>query len=514
MFTIDELQAKLAGGATAVSLAEESLNKIESTKNLNAYISVLNERALQKAAESDKRRAEGKTLGALDGIPVAVKDNMCIEGTRTTAASKILENFVAPYTATAIEKLEAAGAVIVGKTNMDEFAMGSSNETSYFGKVVNPLDETRVPGGSSGGSAVAVASGTVACALGSDTGGSIRQPAACTGVVGLKPTYGRVSRYGLLAYASSLDQIGPFGSTVKDTATLLGAICGIDPHDNTTSTRPTEDFTAKLDAGVKGKVIGVPKEYFGEGLDPECKAAIEGILKKLEAEGATLKEISLPHISYAVSSYYIIATAEASSNLSRYDGVRYGYRSKEARKLFDLYAKSRSEGFGKEVQRRIRAFCRLLRRLLRAGPEGPSPDYRRLQQGIRKLRCDRKPHDAGAPAQVRHERIRPDGRLPQRHLHRKPEPFGPPGRKRAVRHGRWTPRGSPVDRQAVYGSRPAQRRRCNRGLEQVIISADSPNAGSVIQFLFRICSSEQVLFCKEIIILSNKQFVGNSKTHP
>ena len=250
MFTIDELQAKLAGGATAVSLAEESLNKIESTKNLNAYISVLNERALQKAAESDKRRAEGKTLGALDGIPVAVKDNMCIEGTRTTAASKILENFVAPYTATAIEKLEAAGAVIVGKTNMDEFAMGSSNETSYFGKVVNPLDETRVPGGSSGGSAVAVASGTVACALGSDTGGSIRQPAACTGVVGLKPTYGRVSRYGLLAYASSLDQIGPFGATVKDTATLLGAICGIDPHDNTTSTRPTEDFTAKLDAGI------------------------------------------------------------------------------------------------------------------------------------------------------------------------------------------------------------------------------------------------------------------------
>ena len=354
METIQELSGKLASGSkTAVALAEESLAKIESTKNLNAYISVLNERALQKAAESDKRRAEGKTLGALDGIPVAVKDNMCIEGTRTTAASKILENFVAPYTATAIEKLEAAGAIIVGKTNMDEFAMGSSNETSYFGKVINPLDESRVPGGSSGGSAVAVASGTVACALGSDTGGSIRQPAACTGVVGLKPTYGRVSRYGLLAYASSLDQIGPFGATVKDAATLLGAICGIDPHDNTTSTRPTEDFTAKLDAGVKGKVIGVPKEYFGEGLDAECKAAIEGMLKKLEAEGATLKEISLPHISYAVSSYYIIATAEASSNLSRYDGVRYGYRSKEARKLFDLYAKSRSEGFGKEVQRRI-----------------------------------------------------------------------------------------------------------------------------------------------------------------
>ncbi|MCF0223546.1 MAG: Asp-tRNA(Asn)/Glu-tRNA(Gln) amidotransferase subunit GatA [Fibrobacter sp.] len=351
--SIDELQAKLNAGASAVSLAEEALLKIESTKNLNAYISVLSDYALEKAKESDKRRAEGKSLGALDGIPVAIKDNMCLTGTRTTAASKILENFVAPYTATAVEKLEAAGAVIVGKTNMDEFAMGSSNETSYFGPVKNPLDESRVPGGSSGGSAVAVASGTVACALGSDTGGSIRQPAACTGVVGLKPTYGRVSRYGLLAYASSLDQIGPFGATVKDCATLLSAICGIDPHDNTTSTRPTEDFASLLNAGVMGKIVGVPKEYFAEGLDAECKAAIESMLKKLEAEGAILKDISLPHIGHAVSSYYIIATAEASSNLSRYDGVRYGYRSKDARKLLDLYSMSRSEGFGKEVQRRI-----------------------------------------------------------------------------------------------------------------------------------------------------------------
>ena len=354
MITIDELQAKLnSGETTSVKLTEEALAKVESTKNLNAYISVLNQRALEHAAESDKRRADGKTLGPLDGIPVAIKDNMCLTGTRTTAASRILENFVAPYTATAVEKLEAAGAVIIGKTNMDEFAMGSSNENSYFGPVKNPLVESRVPGGSSGGSAVAVASATVPCALGSDTGGSIRQPAACTGVVGLKPTYGRVSRYGLLAYASSLDQIGPFGSTVKDAALLLNAIVGVDPHDNTTSTRPVEDFTAKLDAGVKGKVIGVPREYFAEGLDPECKAAIESMLKKLEAEGAILKEISLPNIGYAVSSYYIIATAEASSNLSRYDGVRYGYRSKDARKLLDLYSMSRSEAFGKEVQRRI-----------------------------------------------------------------------------------------------------------------------------------------------------------------
>lgn len=354
METVQELSAQLANGSTtAVKLAAASLDKIEATKNLNAYISVLNERALQRAKESDERRAAGKAIGPLDGIPVAVKDNMCLEGTRTTAASKILENFVAPYTATAVKKLEEAGAIIVGKTNMDEFAMGSSNENSYFGPVKNPLDESRVPGGSSGGSAVAVASGTVPCALGSDTGGSIRQPAACTGTVGLKPTYGRVSRYGLLAYASSLDQIGPFGVCVKDAATMLNVICGIDEHDNTTSTRPLEDFTQKLDEGVKGKVIGIPAEYFGKGLDKNCKAAIDTMLQNLEKEGATLKEVSLPNISHAVSSYYIIATAEASSNLSRYDGVRYGYRSKEAHKLFDLYAKSRSEAFGKEVQRRI-----------------------------------------------------------------------------------------------------------------------------------------------------------------
>ena len=354
METIKSLQTKLSEGTvSAEELTRASLAKIESTRNLNAYISVLNERAIEKAKESDKRRASGKTLGTLDGIPVAIKDNMCLEGTRTTAASKILDNFVAPYTATAVQKLEASGAIIVGKTNMDEFAMGSSSESSFYGPVINPLDASRVPGGSSGGSAVAVASETVVASLGSDTGGSIRQPAACTGVVGLKPTYGRVSRYGLLAYASSLDQIGPFGASVEDCATMLSAICGIDPNDNTTSTRTSENFGAKLNDGVKGKVIGIPKEYFGEGLDASCKAAIDSMLKKMEKEGAILKEISLPNIGYAVSSYYIIATAEASSNLSRYDGVRYGYRSKDAKKLIDLYSKSRSEAFGKEVQRRI-----------------------------------------------------------------------------------------------------------------------------------------------------------------
>ena len=338
------------GSTTSQKLVEASLEKIKETSSLNAFISVLSERAMQKAEEADKRRAEGKVIGKLDGIPVAIKDNLCLYGTKTTAGSKMLANFEAPYSATAIE---TAGAVIVGKTNMDEFAMGSSNETSFFGPVENPIASDRIPGGSSGGSAVAVASGCVAASRGSDTGGSIRQPAACTGVVGLKPTYGRVSRYGLIAYASSLDQIGPFGTNVKDCAELLSVICGQDIHDNTTSNRPTEDFTAKLDEGLSGKVVGVPKEYFASGLDEKCKIAIENMLAKMEKEGATLREISLPNIGYAVSSYYIIATAEASSNLSRFDGVRYSYRSPEATNLFDLYAKSRSEGFGKEVQRRI-----------------------------------------------------------------------------------------------------------------------------------------------------------------
>ncbi len=354
MSTLKSLAKQLESGeVTSRKLVEQSLSKIEETKKLNAFITVLGERALARADEADKRRAEGKSIGALDGVPVAIKDNLCLTGTRTTAGSQMLSKFEAPYTATAVEKLEATGAVVVGKTNMDEFAMGSSNETSFFGPVENPLEGTRIPGGSSGGSAVAVASDVVAAALGSDTGGSIRQPAACCGVVGLKPTYGRVSRYGLIAYASSLDQIGPFGHTVEDCATLLEVICGQDIHDNTTSARPTENFAAKLDAGIAGKTIGVPKEYFAAGLDAECKAAIEACLSKLEKEGAKLKEVSLPNIGHAVSSYYIIATAEASSNLSRFDGVRYSYRSADAHNLFDLYAKSRSEGFGKEVQRRI-----------------------------------------------------------------------------------------------------------------------------------------------------------------
>ena len=353
---IEKLIADLESGKiTCRKILEETLQNIKQYDNvLDCYISLNDEKnLLEEADAADKRRKEGKALSKIDGLPVAIKDNITVQGLPTTCGSRILEGYNSPYEATAALALRKAGAIIVGKTNMDEFAMGSSNETSFFGPVENPIASDRIPGGSSGGSAVAVASGCVAASLGSDTGGSIRQPAACTGVVGLKPTYGRVSRYGLIAYASSLDQIGPFGTNVKDCAELLSVICGQDIHDNTTSNRPTEDFTAKLDEGLSGKVVGVPKEYFASGLDEKCKTAIENMLAKMEKEGATLREISLPNIGYAVSSYYIIATAEASSNLSRFDGVRYSYRSPEATNLFDLYAKSRSEGFGKEVQRRI-----------------------------------------------------------------------------------------------------------------------------------------------------------------
>jgi len=339
--------------SSVVAVVEDVFKKIEETQDLNTYISTCKDRALKAAAATDERHRNGKSLSVLDGIPIAIKDNMCIEGIKTTCASRILENFVSPYTATAVAKLEAAGAIVVGKTNMDEFAMGSSNETSYFGKVINPLAKERVPGGSSGGSAVAVASETVALALGSDTGGSIRQPAACTGTVGIKPTYGRVSRYGLIAYASSLDQIGAFSSSVKDIAPVLDFMCGQDVKDNTTSAHSASNFGKHIGEGIKGKVIGLPREYYAEGLDPKCREAIEAALGKLEKEGAILKEVSLPSIRYAIESYYIIATAEASSNLSRFDGIRYTHRSKEAKNLMETYAMSRGEGFGSEVKLRI-----------------------------------------------------------------------------------------------------------------------------------------------------------------
>lgn len=354
MPTLSETAAKVrSGAATAESLVAESLARIEAQRNLNAYISVLAETALERARALDKRREAGEKLGPLAGIPVAVKDNIAVADGRTTCGSKILADFKSPYDATAVERLQAAGAIIVGKTNLDEFAMGSTSETSAFGAPRNPLDEGVIAGGSSGGSAVAVAAGTVPVSLGSDTGGSIRQPAACCGVVGIKPTYGRVSRYGLVAYASSLDQIGTFGATVADAALLLNAICGWDAKDNTSARIPVPDFTASLGKGVQGKVVGLPKECFGEGLQPEVRDAVMRALAALEKSGAVLREVSIPSFRYAIAAYYVIATAEASANLSRYDGVRYTARTKEAKDLYGLYAKTRSEGFGEEVKKRI-----------------------------------------------------------------------------------------------------------------------------------------------------------------
>jgi aspartyl-tRNA(Asn)/glutamyl-tRNA(Gln) amidotransferase subunit A len=354
MATVSETVRKVKSGEiTSESLVQASLGKIEATKGLNAYITVLGEQALERARSIDKRRAAGEKLGPLAGIPVALKDNIVTAQGRTTCASKILGDFHSPYDATAVARLIEAGAVPVGKTNMDEFAMGSTSETSAFGAPKNPLDESVIAGGSSGGSAVAVASGTVQVSLGSDTGGSIRQPASCCGIVGVKPTYGRVSRYGLVAYASSLDQIGTFGNTVEDAALLLNTVCGWDMHDSTSAQVAVPDFTASLGKGIQGKVIGLPKEAFGEGLSPEVRSAVMKALEVLEKNGAVVKEISLPSFKYAIAAYYVIATAEASANLSRFDGVRYTIRSKEAKDLFGLYAKTRSEGFGEEVKKRI-----------------------------------------------------------------------------------------------------------------------------------------------------------------
>ena len=354
MASVSETVRKVqTGEVSSESLVAASLGKIETTTGLNAYISVLGEQALERARSIDKRRVSGEKLGPLAGIPVAVKDNIVMSQGRTTCGSKILGEFHSPYDATAVSRLITAGAVPVGKTNMDEFAMGSTSETSAYGAPKNPLDESVIAGGSSGGSAVAVASGTVGISLGSDTGGSIRQPAACCGIVGIKPTYGRVSRYGLVAYASSLDQIGSFGETVEDSALVLNAICGWDNHDATSAQVTVPDFTASLGKGIQGKVIGLPKEAFGEGLSPEVRAAVMKALGTLEKNGAVVKEISIPSFKYAIAAYYVIATAEASANLSRFDGVRYTTRAKEAKDLFGLYAKSRSQGFGEEVKKRI-----------------------------------------------------------------------------------------------------------------------------------------------------------------
>jgi aspartyl-tRNA(Asn)/glutamyl-tRNA(Gln) amidotransferase subunit A len=339
---------------SATALAESYYAKIEKDDaQIGAYLTLSKERALTQASRMDAMASRGEVLPPLGGVPVAVKDVLVTDGVRTTAGSKILGNYIPPYDATAVARLEAAGAVILGKTNCDEFAMGSSNENSAFRPVHNPRDLSRVPGGSSGGSAAAVAANLAVAALGSDTGGSIRQPASFCGVTGLMPTYGRVSRYGLIAFASSLDHIGPLTNTVKDAATVLRAIAGRDPMDSTSAEVPVPDYVAELDKPVHGLKLGVPKEYFGEGLDSEVRTAVEAAIQNLAALGCEIVPVTLPHTKYAIPTYYIVATAEASSNLARFDGVRYGYRAEEARSLSDMYRRTRDRGFGTEVKRRI-----------------------------------------------------------------------------------------------------------------------------------------------------------------
>jgi aspartyl-tRNA(Asn)/glutamyl-tRNA(Gln) amidotransferase subunit A len=338
----------------ATDLTAEYYERIaKKNPHLNIYLSLTKDRAHAQAERIDAIAAKGDPLPPLAGIPVGIKDVLVTKGAPSTAGSKILEGYHPPYDCTAVSRLEAAGAVILGKLNCDEFAMGSSNENSAYGPVRNPVDPERVPGGSSGGSAAAVASNLAVATLGTDTGGSIRQPASFCGVVGVLPTYGRVSRYGLIAFASSLDRIGPFAANVHDAATLLGVIAGHDPKDATSSPAPVEDYVAESDKPAGGLRIGVPTEYFAEGLDPEVRAVIEKGIVALESAGCNVKSVSLPHTKYAVPTYYLVATAEASANLARFDGVRYGYRSPHSENLSAMYSHSRDEGFGAEVKRRI-----------------------------------------------------------------------------------------------------------------------------------------------------------------
>ena len=357
--TIDDVRSAITERqTTATALARDFYTRIrQEDPEIGAFLTLCEERALAQAGRIDAMAAEGKPLPPLAGVPVAIKDVMVTSGVRTTAGSKILENFIPPYDCTAVARLEAAGAVILGKLNCDEFAMGSSNENSAYHAVHNPRDKSRVPGGSSGGSAAAVAAEMAVATLGSDTGGSIRQPASFCGVVGLKPTYGRVSRYGLIAFASSLDHIGPFAKTVKEVALVLRTIAGRDPMDSTSADVPVPDYVAELEKPVRSSgealKIGVAKEYFGAGLDPEVRAAVEAAIQKLAELGCEVVPVSLPHTEYAIPTYYIVATAEASSNLARYDGVRYGVRATDGKTLAEMYRRTRDAGFGAEVKRRI-----------------------------------------------------------------------------------------------------------------------------------------------------------------
>jgi aspartyl-tRNA(Asn)/glutamyl-tRNA(Gln) amidotransferase subunit A len=355
--TARELRDGIAAGRlSAVDACRSALERIDSSNaTLNAFNHVTADRALARAEAIDRQRAGGAALGPLAGVPIALKDNLCVRGVRTTASSKILDTFIPPYDATVVERLESAGAVVVGKTNCDEFAMGSSNENSAYGPVRNPWNTDIVPGGSSGGSAAAVAARCAPLALGSDTGGSIRTPASFCGVVGLKPTYGRVSRYGLLAFASSLDQIGPFARTVEDAALTLSAIAGSDPADSTSAAEAVPDFTQALTGDIRGLRVGVPRAFVSDGVQADVRRSFDDAIATLRDAGAAIVDIDLPHARYAIPVYYLVCTAEASSNLARYDGVKYGYRSPAAKDagLKAMYSRTRDEGFGPEVKRRI-----------------------------------------------------------------------------------------------------------------------------------------------------------------
>ena len=353
--TATELLDLLAkGDVTAEAVARSFLQAIQKRdQRIRAFLHVDEARTLEQARAVDAKRRRGEPLGSLAGIPVAVKDVLCTAGVRTTCGSKVLDNFIPPYDATVIAKLKQADAVLLGKTNMDEFAMGSSTENSAYQITRNPWDPERIPGGSSGGSAAAVASSQAPIALGSDTGGSVRFPASLCGIVGMKPSYGRVSRFGLVAYGSSLDQVGPFGHSVRDVALLFEAVAGHDPRDSTSVHQPAPRITPTLDQPVRPLAIGVPREYFGEGLDAEVESSIRAALNVYKELGATIKDVSLPHTRFAIATYYLLATAEASSNLARYDGVHYGHRAAKFRDLIDMVSKSRGAGLGKEVKHRI-----------------------------------------------------------------------------------------------------------------------------------------------------------------
>ena len=417
--TMTELKAGLDNGEfSSVDLIEALLERIEALgPALNAFITVTHEQALVAAANADAARATGKA-GVLCGLPIVHKDIFCTRDVLTTCGSRMLDNFVAPYDATIVERLANAGAVVLGKTNMDEFAMGSSNETSYYGPVKNPWDLERAPGGSSGGSAAAVAARLAPAATATDTGGSIRQPAALTNTVGLKPTYGRASRYGMIAFASSLDQAGVITRSAQDAALLLGVMAGFDERDSTCIDEPVPDYVAGLGGSLDGLRIGIVRQHFDAGLDEATGKAVREALSVLERQGATLSDVDLPNLDYCVPTYYVVAPAECSSNLSRFDGVRFGHRAENAADLFDLYCRSRGEGFGAEVKRRIMTGTYVLSAgyydayYLQA-QKSAAVDQRRFQASLCRCRCHRRPHDSDTGVQARRQDRRPDNNVPQ-----------------------------------------------------------------------------------------------------